>query len=79
VTTADLPGPQAALYLAGARLLEVFPMVQLISRNSLAVGALSYAGNFGVMAVADRDAYPDLEVFTIGMQEALSPLLGATL
>jgi WS/DGAT/MGAT family acyltransferase len=74
VTTADLPGPQTPLYLAGARLLEVFPMVQLIGRNSLAVGALSYAGTLGVMAVADRDAYPDLEVFTTGMQEALVSL-----
>jgi len=77
VMTADLPGPTEPLYLAGARLLEVFPMVQLIGRNSLVVGALSYAGNFGVMAVADRDAYPDLEVFRAGMLETVTSLLSA--
>jgi hypothetical protein len=49
-------------------------MVQLIGRNSLAVGALSYAGNFDVMAVADLDAYPDLHVFMAGMHEALVSL-----
>jgi WS/DGAT/MGAT family acyltransferase len=77
VTTADLPGPEVPLHLAGARLLEVFPIVQLLGRNSLAVGALSYAGEFDAMAVADRDACPDLEVFTKGTEEALTSLLSA--
>jgi WS/DGAT/MGAT family acyltransferase len=75
VTSADLPGPEVPLYLAGARLLDVFPMVQLLGHNSLAVGALSYAGGFDVMAVADRDAYPDLEVFTRGTEAELAALM----
>jgi diacylglycerol O-acyltransferase / wax synthase len=32
VTSADVPGPEVPLYFAGARLLEVFPMVQLIGK-----------------------------------------------
>jgi hypothetical protein len=74
VTSADLPGPEVPLYLAGARLLDVFPMVQLLGRNSLAVGALSYAGHFDIMAVADRDAYPDLDVFIKGTEAELAEL-----
>jgi diacylglycerol O-acyltransferase / wax synthase len=74
VTGVDLPGPEVPLYLAGARLIDVFPMVQLLGRNSLAVGALSYAGGFDIMAVADRDAYPDLKVFTRGTEAELAAL-----
>ncbi len=35
VTTADIPGPPAPMYLAGARLLEVFPLLPLIGKVSL--------------------------------------------
>ena len=69
VNSADIPGPEAPLYLAGSRLLEVFPMVQLIGKVSLAVGAISYAGQFNIMVVADRDAYPDLDIFVAGVQD----------
>jgi diacylglycerol O-acyltransferase / wax synthase len=74
VTSADIPGPEMPLYLAGARLLEVFPMVQLIGKVSLAVGAMSYAGQFNVMAVADNDAYPDIDVFTASAENELRTL-----
>ena len=74
VTSADIPGPEVPLYFAGARLLEVFPMVPLIGKVSLAVGAMSYAGQFNMMVVADRDAYPDLDVFVAGVQDELRAL-----
>ena len=78
VTSADIPGPEAPLYFAGARLLEVFPMAQLIGKVSLAVGAISYAGQFNIMVVADRDAYPDLDIFVAGVQDELRALAGGT-
>jgi WS/DGAT C-terminal domain len=62
------------LYLAGARLLEVFPMLPLIANEALGVGALSYAGTFNVGVVADRDAYPDLDVFAAGAGAELHAL-----
>jgi diacylglycerol O-acyltransferase / wax synthase len=74
VTTADLAGPRAPLYLGGARLLEVFPVLPLIAKVSLAVGGLSYAGQFNIMAVADRDICPDLDVFTASAQAELGAL-----
>lgn len=77
VTTADLPGPEVPLYLAGARVLEVFPLLPLIGKVSLGVGALSYAGGFGLMAVADGDAYPDLGVFAAGLRDELRALEAA--
>jgi diacylglycerol O-acyltransferase / wax synthase len=77
VTTADLPGPPMPLYLAGARVLEVFPVLPLIGKVSLGVAALSYAGEFNLTAVADRDAYPDLEVFASGVRNELRVLVAS--
>jgi diacylglycerol O-acyltransferase / wax synthase len=77
VISADLAGPQVPLYLAGARLLEAFPILPLIAKSSLAVGALSYAGQFTIMAVADRDICPDLDVFAAGAQDELQALANA--
>jgi WS/DGAT C-terminal domain len=58
LASADVPGPQQPLYLAGARLLEVFPVLPLMAKTTLGVGALSYAGQFNIMAVADQDTCP---------------------
>jgi diacylglycerol O-acyltransferase / wax synthase len=74
VTTASIPGPVVPLYLAGARVLEVFPVPPLIANEPLGVGALSYAGAFSIGVVADRDAYPDLDVFVAGAREELDTL-----
>lgn len=78
VTTADVPGLQTPLYLAGAQLLEVFPVLPLISNVSLGVGALSYAGQFNIMAVADQDACPDLDVFAASAKDELAALAAAS-
>lgn len=74
VTTASIPGPPVPLYLAGARVLEVFPLLPLIANEPLGVGALSYAGALNIGVVADRDAYPDLDVFMAGAREELDML-----
>jgi diacylglycerol O-acyltransferase / wax synthase len=75
VTTADLPGPEVPLYLAGVRVLEMFPVLPLIGKVSLGVGALSYAGRFNVTAVGDGDAYPDVDVFAARVRDDLRALV----
>jgi diacylglycerol O-acyltransferase / wax synthase len=74
VTTADVPGPEFPLYLAGAQLLEVFPIIPLVGNVSLGVGAISYAGQFNLGVVADRDTYPDVDVFAGGVRDELDRL-----
>jgi diacylglycerol O-acyltransferase / wax synthase len=71
---ANVPGPPVPLYFAGAPLLEVFPVVPLLGNISVGVGALSYAGQFNLTVVADREACPDLEVFVTGMRSSLDAL-----
>jgi len=78
LASADVPGPPQPLYLAGARLLEVFPVLPLMGKVTLGVSALSYAGQFNVMAVADQDTCPDLDIFAAAAQDELQALAAAT-
>jgi diacylglycerol O-acyltransferase / wax synthase len=73
-TTASIPGPVEPRYLAGARLLEVVPLLPLVANEPLGVGALSYAGALTFGVVADRDAFPDLEALAAGMRGELAAL-----
>jgi diacylglycerol O-acyltransferase len=75
----NVPGPPVPLYLAGAPLLEAFPVVPLIGNETLSVGVLSYAGQLNLTAVADGDACPDVEVFAQGARSALDNLAGPRL
>ena len=71
---ADVPGPPAALYFAGAPIHEVFPLVPIIANVSIGVGALSYADQFNITVVADWDLCPDVDVFVEGVDHSLSVL-----
>jgi diacylglycerol O-acyltransferase len=74
---ANVPGPALPLYLAGARLMELFPIVPISGNVSIGIGALSYAGQFNITAVADRDLVPDIDSFVDGMRRSLQVLEGA--
>jgi hypothetical protein len=76
---ANVPGPPIPLYFAGAPVLEVFPVVPIMANVSLGLGALSYAGQFNLTAVADRELCPDLEVFVKGMGSSLDALAASML
>jgi len=41
---------------------------------SLGIGALSYAGTFNISVIADRDAYPDTDVFATAVRHELDTL-----
>lgn len=71
---ANVVGPPKPLMLAGARLLEVFPMVPITANLTLGIGVLSYAGQLNLTVVADRDSWPDLPVFLEGLDRAWSQL-----
>jgi len=70
----NAPGPPVPLYLAGAQLLELFPVMPVMGNLTLVVAVLSYAGQLNLTAVADHDHCPDLEIFTHGVRTALDDL-----
>lgn len=75
----NVPGPPVPLFFLGAEVLEIFPIVPTAGNVTLGIGAISYAGQFNVTAVADRELCPDLDVFLLGFQRSLGELAGSTL
>jgi diacylglycerol O-acyltransferase / wax synthase len=78
VYVANVPGPPAPLYLDKAPLLEVFPVVPIMGNLTLGVGAISYAGQFNLTVVADRDSCPDVQVFVEAARSSLDELAHST-
>jgi diacylglycerol O-acyltransferase len=79
LSVTNVPGPPMPLYLAGARLLELFPVAPVQGNVTLTVAVLSYAGQLNLTAIADRDTCPDVEVFTQGVRGALDDLAHSVL
>jgi diacylglycerol O-acyltransferase len=79
LSVTNVPGPPVPLYLAGARLLELFPVAPILGNQTLTVGVLSYAGQLNLTAMADQDTCPDLEVFANGLRSALDELARSVL
>jgi len=75
----NVAGPPVPLHLAGARLLELFPMMPVMGNLTLVVGVLSYAGQLNLTATADQDHCPDVEVFAQGVRTALDELARSAL
>jgi WS/DGAT/MGAT family acyltransferase len=74
IVVSNVPGPPFAVYLAGARVLELIPLMPTMGNLSLVVAALSYKGQLNVAATADLDLCPDIDVFADGVRRALADL-----
>ncbi len=71
----NVPGPQAPLYVSGARLLEVAPYLPLGPNVALGVAALSYDGTLGIGLIGDYDVMDDLDVLALHFREAFDELV----
>jgi WS/DGAT/MGAT family acyltransferase len=79
LSVTNVPGPPVPLYVAGARLLELFPVVPILGNITLDVGVLSYAGQLNLTAMADQSTCPDLAVFAHGVRSTLDDLARSVL
>jgi len=71
----NVPGPQFPMYLAGAEMVETYPVPPLLPGFSLAVGVTSYDGAVYYGITADRDSLADIEVLGQCVREALDELV----
>jgi diacylglycerol O-acyltransferase len=78
LVVSNVPGVQMPLYLGGARLLEVYPLLPLPANTGLVVCVLSYDGSLHVGIVADGEAISDAGVFTAGLRRGFRDLARAT-
>jgi diacylglycerol O-acyltransferase / wax synthase len=69
----NVPGPPTPLWLAGARLLEAWPVAPLVANVPLAVTALSYTDTLYVSLNADADVR-DLPVLADGIRRSVRKL-----
>jgi WS/DGAT/MGAT family acyltransferase len=71
----NVPGPAVPLYMLGARMLEVIPLVPLGGNLSVGVAALSYNGALTIGVFVDPHACPDADVLTGGINRCFAQLL----
>jgi len=60
IVVTNVPGPQVPVYLLGAPLREVYPLVPLFTNQGLGIALFSYDGGLFWGFNADWDAVPDL-------------------
>jgi len=72
----NVPGPQYPLYAAGARMLQMYPVVPLAKGQAVSIGVTSYDGGVYYGLNADRDAMPDVDVLAACLEDALAELVG---
>jgi diacylglycerol O-acyltransferase / wax synthase len=73
----NVPGPAGRLRLAGAELLQAYPVAGLAGNVTLGVDALSYSGELGLSVVTDAAAWPDLPVLLDALAESFAALSAA--
>lgn len=70
LAVSNVPGPDAHLWLAGARMERALPIAPLVPLVPLSVAALSYSGSLTIVVNADA-AITDLALMTPAMTQAL--------
>jgi hypothetical protein len=71
----NVPGPQLPLYAAGARMLEVFPVVPLARGQGLSIGMTSYDGRVFFGLNAERDSVGDVDVLADLIEQEVTELV----
>jgi WS/DGAT/MGAT family acyltransferase len=74
VVITNVPGPSIPVYLLGARMLEIYPLVPLAMNQALGIALFSYAGSLFWGFNSDWDALPDLHELVTGVGEEFEGL-----
>jgi WS/DGAT/MGAT family acyltransferase len=76
ILVTNVPGPQVSLYAAGAKMMEMFPVVPLARNQAVSIGVTSYDGGVYFGLNADRAAMADVDVLARMVEESVEELLG---
>ena len=74
VFSTNLVGPAVPVYVLGARIIDIVPIVHVAGNVAASLCAFSYAGTVFLAVTADATAFPDLDVLTSGMHRSWSQL-----
>ncbi len=71
----NVPGPNLALYYAGARLLGYYPLSAIADGQGLNITVCSLDGGMHFGLIADRELVPDLDLMAGYLEDELAVLL----
>jgi diacylglycerol O-acyltransferase len=77
VLATNVTGPPVPLYVLGAPIRDLLPIIDLEGNIGLTICAFSYAGRMYLVVTADAGAFPDLDVLMAGMERDWRTLAGA--
>jgi WS/DGAT/MGAT family acyltransferase len=77
LTISSVPGPRSALYMHGARLEEIYPVIPMAEEQTLSIGILAYNGHLHFGLYSDPDALPQAERLAELIDDELRALLRA--
>ncbi|MFC1690339.1 wax ester/triacylglycerol synthase family O-acyltransferase [Pseudomonadota bacterium] len=74
----NVPGPQAPLYMNGARLVHTYGLAPLADGMGLFIATPSYNGEMSFSIISAREIMPDIEFFRECLEQSFDELLEAT-
>jgi len=77
LTISSVPGPPCALFMHGARVDEIYPVIPIAEGQTLSIGMLAYEGHLHLGLYADPDAFGDAARVAELIDDELRALRGA--
>jgi diacylglycerol O-acyltransferase / wax synthase len=77
VEVTNVTGPPVPVYLFGARVLAILPIIEPVGNLGPVLCAFSYAGQLFLVVTADAHGFPDLDALMAGMEADGRTLLGS--
>ncbi|MDH4283547.1 MAG: wax ester/triacylglycerol synthase family O-acyltransferase [Myxococcales bacterium] len=68
----NVPGPPFPLYMLGAKMKAIFPMVPLMQNQNLGIALFSYAGGLHWGFNADWESFPDVHEFVEDLEASFA-------
>ncbi|HET9521088.1 MAG TPA: wax ester/triacylglycerol synthase family O-acyltransferase [Candidatus Limnocylindrales bacterium] len=76
VIATNVVGPPVPMYVLGAPILDILPIIQLVGNIGLTLAAFSYAGRVSLVVTADASGFPDVDQLILGMERDWQALSG---
>jgi hypothetical protein len=74
LTVSNVPGPRVALYVAGARVRSIHPVIPIPDRHALSIGVLTYDNRANFAAYADPHALPAVRRLPVMLDDSVREL-----